>query len=439
MEEPGFPLITKIDPGSPADEAGIRVGDRLASLNGEIMRDVIDYQLAREADKIDFELIRGDSRFHVRLDRNDERPIGLAFEKSLFDREKLCQNQCLFCFIDQLPPDCRPTLYIKDDDFRLSFLYGNFITLTNLRQADLERIKEQRLSPLYVSIHSTDPEVRRRLICPPKVDKALENLKALMAIGVEVHVQIVACPELNTGAHLEETLEALFTDYADISSVGIVPVGLTGHRAGLPDIRGFSKAEASDLLDQVRNRQEQALKIKGYRWVYAADEFYLLADEKIPPAQNYDDFPQVENGIGIARLFKDEIDDWLEENGSRKIKSGGGKMSVVTAASAAPVVDNSLRVAGEFIGCEFEVITAKNDWLGGDVTVAGLLSGSDIIKAINGLRPSGPVLIPDICLNPDGLFLDDLSVEDVIKSAGVEVTVVPSTGWDLMEALVGVR
>lgn len=431
--QPDPALISMVEPGSPADAAGIRSGDRVAALNGRILRDVIDYQLAREADELDFALVRAGRSFHIQLSRLDGRPVGLAFEKSLFDRQKLCQNHCLFCFVDQLSPGCRPTLYIKDDDFRLSFLYGNFITLTNLSQADLARIKDQRLSPLYASIHATDSEIRRRLIGPPAVDKALKNLKTLLVAGVEVHIQIVACPGINDGIVLDETLKTLLAEFAAVASVGVVPVGLTGHREGLPDIRGFGKREAAALLGQVRVWQERALEKKGYRWVYAADEFYLMTSEAVPPEIDYDDFPQVENGIGIVRLFLDEIDDWAAQHGAGG--RSGRKINLVTAPLAAKVFKTALPTISESIGRGVDMITADNRWLGGDVSVAGLLAGADVIEAIETATVSGPVLVPGVCLNPDGLFLDDMSIDDVVAATGAEVIVVPSTGWDLMEAL----
>lgn len=427
------PLITVVEPGSPAEAAGIRPGDRLAALNGATLRDIIDYQLALEADELDFTLIRDGRDFHVQLSGLDGQPIGLAVEKSLFDEEKLCQNHCAFCFIDQLPPDCRPTLYIKDDDFRLSFLYGNFITLTNLSRADLDRIAEQRLSPLYVSVHSTDLRVRRSLVGPPKVDKALENLQALLAAGAEIHIQIVACPGINTGAALDETLETLMSGFDGVASVGIVPVGLTGYRRGLPDLRTFSRSEALELLGQVNSWQERAIAQKGYRWVYAADEFYLLTGEEVPPEIDYDDFPQVENGIGIVRLFIDEVNDWAAQHvgGSRS----SGRVNLVTAPLAAKALEQVLPKISESTGWGLDVITAHNNWLGGDVSVAGLLAGADVIEAIKTADPAGPVLLPAVCLNTDGLFLDDLSLDDVIGSTGARVIVVPSTGWKFMEAL----
>ncbi|MDP1808338.1 MAG: DUF512 domain-containing protein [Actinomycetota bacterium] len=429
-------LITVVEPGCPAEAAGIRPGDRLVALNGEILRDVIDYQLALEADELDFSLVREGRSFHAQLSGHDGRPLGLALEKSLFDKEKMCQNHCAFCFIDQLPPNCRSTLYIKDDDFRLSFLYGNFITLTNLSRADLDRIAEQRLSPLYVSIHSTDPRVRRSLVNPPKVDKALDNLKALLAAGTEVHVQIVACPGINNGAVLDETLATLLADFDAVASVGIVPVGLTGYRRGLPDLRSFSRSEAPALLSQVRAWQERALAQKSYRWVYAADEFYLMTGDEIPREPDYDDFPQVENGIGMVRLFMDEINDWAAQNGGSR--RSGGRVNLVTAPLAAKALKTVLPVISGSTGRGVEVITANNNWLGGDVSVAGLLAGADVIEAIRTAGPVGPVLLPGVCLNPDGLFLDNLCVDDIIGSTGAEVIVVPSTGWKFMEALADV-
>lgn len=427
-------LITKVEPGSPAAVAGIKAGDRLATLNGRALKDVIDYQLAREADELDFHLVREGRSLDIHL-TPDGRPLGLALEKSIFDRQKLCRNQCAFCFIDQLPPGTRSTLHIKDDDFRLSFLYGNFITLTNLSRTDLARIVRERLSPLYASVHAIDPDVRRRLIGPPKSDRALENLKTILDGNIEVHIQVVACPGVNDGAVLSRTLESLYHDFPTLGSVGIVPVGLTGWRRELPELEPFDKPGAIGLIEQVREVQDRATRERQYRWVYAADEFYLLAGMALPPALEYDDFPQVENGIGIARLFMDEVADWISSNGGQT--GSGADYSILTGPLASDILGPLLPGIERATGSRLDLIVADNKWLGGSVTVTGLLAGADLIEAINEASPDSKVLVPAICLNSDGLFIDDLTVDDIRAAIGADLVVVPSTGWDFMEALVG--
>lgn len=429
-----YPLVTVVKPGSPAARAGIKVGDRLVAVNGKALRDIIDYQLACADDRLIFTLMRGEKHLEVGVEAGDTGQVGLALEKSIFDRLKPCQNQCVFCFIDQLPAGCRPTLKIKDDDFRLSFLYGNFVTLTNLSGAELKRIKDQKLSPLYASIHSLDPDTRRRLIGPPRGDRGLTNLKQLLADGIEVHLQIVLVPRENDGEGLLNTLRGLLSDFSQTASVGVVPVGLTDHRQGLPDIRPVRAVDAQKLLDNIEGFQKTALEAKGYNWVYAADEFYLTAGRPIPPAEEYEDFPQVENGIGLTRLFLDGVDQALS---GLKTRFAGDNVTVVTGELAAPVLRNAFGKIGRAAGCRFSVVPVRNLWLGGGVSVTGLLAGSDIIYALGRERAGAMVLVPDVCLNEDGQFVDDLRVSDVIAATGARVAIVPGTGFELVEALGG--
>lgn len=428
-----LPVIDKVDPSGIAAQAGINAKDKVVSLNGRELRDVIDYELLRIEDVLEFKLLRSDQILTVSIENSSGFPLGIYFEKSIFDKEKLCENNCRFCFINQLPPGLRQTLYLKDDDFRLSFLYGNFITLTNLSQAELKRIVEQRLSPLYVSLHSTDLNVRRVLIEPPKVDRALDNLEDLLAGGIDIHLQIVVCPGLNDGDKLAATINDLWTDFPALSSVGIVPVGLTGYRSTLPHLEGFTKEKALELIAQLNVWQKRALEEKDYRWVYAADEFYLLAQTPLPALDEYDDCPQVENGIGISRIFIEEVKGWAPPE---KLKSGSrGPLNIVTSALGAEVLDLVLADIAELTGYTLKIIKAENDFLGGDVCVAGLLSGSDIIKAIDLAEPSGLIVIPDVALDTRGFFLDNLTVSDIINKTGRDIRIVPSGGSSFMEAL----
>ncbi len=431
--DPILVRISAIDPGGPAEKAGIRVDDGLVAINGSRPRDIIDYQLARETDIIHFRLMRGDRILDINIDNTRRVPLGLYFEKSIFDQQKLCENNCVFCFIDQMPSGLRDSLYVKDDDFRLSFLYGNFITLTNLSRADLKRIVEQRLSPLYVSIHSTSLEIRRRLMNHPQADRALDHLRVLLDGGIQVHLQIVLCPDINDGPVLDETLHVLLRDFEGAESVGIVPVGLTGSRSGLPRLEAFSSDQAMNLVAAVHDWQKRAFKKKDYRWVYAADEFYLLAGIDLPPLKDYDDFPQLENGVGIARTFIEEVKDWPV--GPEGAGGASKHVHILTAPMGSRVIESVVDEIAKKAGLGISLIKAQNDWLGGRVSVSGLLSGSDIIKAIIKSEPQGIVLIPDICLNSDGLFLDDLSVADVIKETGYAVRAVPTGGSAFMLAL----
>ena len=435
--DPILVRISAIDPGGPAEKAGIRVGDGLVAVDGSRPRDIIDYQLSIDVDIVCFELMRDDRVLEINIDNTRREPLGLYFEKSIFDRQKLCENNCVFCFIDQMPSGLRGSLYIKDDDFRLSFLYGNFITLTNLSRADIKRIVEQRLSPLYVSLHSTSAEIRRRLFNYPQADRALDHLRVLLDGGIQVHLQIVVCPEINDGPALDETLNVLLRDFKDAESVGIVPVGLTGSRSGLPHLEPFSSDQALSLVASLDEWQKRAFEKKGYRWVYIADEFYLLAGVDLPPMEDYDDCPQLENGIGIARTFIEEINDW-----PAGLSNAGGALNhvnILTAPLGSCVIDSILDEIANKAGLSISLIGAKNDWLGGHVSVTGLLAGSDIIEAIIKSESVGIVLIPDICLNSDGRFLDDLSMADVVKESGRAARAVPTGGSAFMQALAELR
>ena len=426
-------IISAVDRDSPADRAGILPGDKVITVNGARPRDVIDYQIFSDEPRISFQLERDGSELRIEFDNSVGR-AGVAFAHTIFNEMKTCQNRCLFCFIDQLPADCRTSLHLKDDDFRLSFLYGNFITLTNMSRSDLERVVDQRLSPLYVSVHSVDPAVRRELIRPPKKDLALDNLKYLVEAGIEIHAQIVVCPGLNDRDDLSRTLTSLYQDYPGIASVGVVPVGTTKHRTGQHPIPSFTAGTMSAVLDEIELRRKRAVNERGYSWVYGADELYLASGRSLPPADLYDDFAQIENGIGLTRIFLDEIDTWLNERKGSINKAVAGA-SIVTGRLGASIF-TSLHERMTEAGIELRVTEVVNGWLGPEVTVAALIAGEDIIAALGTSRTGQLVLIPATTLNADHLFLDGLTVAEVEERTGARIVAVPARGADLMEILV---
>lgn len=457
-------VIDRIEPGSPADLGGLREGDVVLTINGVRPRDVIDYQLLTMDERFEIEFSRAEDVIRSSIETEGDGRVGIYFAHSVFDHMKICRNRCLFCFVDQLPKDCRGSLLIKDDDFRLSFLYGNFVTLTNLSEAEVERIIEQRLSPLYVSLHSTDGAVRQELVRPPLPDLTMEKLKALLDAGIEIHVQIVVCPGINDGDDLKRTLRTLADGYPGIESVGVVPVGLTRHRLGLSPLRPFSPEQADSLIEDVEVFQSTALSRVGYRWAYAADEFYLMSGREVPAADAYDDYPQLENGIGLTRKFVDEVLDAVggglvsgrdthilqrkigcpgsgdvapdECPGSEsKARPGSGRATVVTGELGDLIFKSLAPVLRERSGVELDIITASNRWLGGRVTVAALLAGEDIIAAVRESGSAGPVFIPANCLNADGLFLDDLTVDQVSAATGRDIVPAAPNGHDFVEVL----
>lgn len=412
--------IARVRFGSPAWRAGLRGGDVVLAVDGRPVADVLDWQWATAQERFEVEVARRGERRSFTV-FGGARPTGVEFEAALFDGVRECANACSFCFVRQLPQGLRPSLYVRDDDFRLSFLHGNFVTLTNLSEADVERIILQRLSPLYVSLHAADPAVRRRLIAPPMPDRALERLETLCEAGIEIHVQIVAVPGVNDGDVLEETLSYLSTLEA-VSSVGVVPLGFTRHQRRFS--ASFDVAGARAVIAIVEAAQARSRAARGRSWAYAADEFYLRAGASLPDAAAYDGYPQYENGIGLVRSFLDD----LAANPLPQVR-GRVRPVLVTGTMFAPILDQAARAAG------VEVLPVLNRFLGGNVAVTGLLSGADIARAIATHGAQGTYLVPDVVLNSDGLTLDDMAVRDIERRSEARVRIVGSTARDLARAL----
>lgn len=396
----------------------------MVSVNGRPLTDVLDWQWAAAQGAMLLEVLRGEQRLVLTID-DASAPSGVEFDGALFDGVRQCTNACSFCFVAQLPSGLRPSLYVRDDDYRLSFLHGNFITLTNLSDEDVERIIEQRLSPLHVSLHAVDPEVRRRLIAPRGADRAIERLDALLAGGIEIHVQVVAVPGVNDGSVLRQTLEHL-APRAGIVSVGVVPLGFTKHQQRFS--RSYDARGAADVISLVREFQARARASRGRSWAYAADELYLLSGIKIPSCEEYDGYPQYENGIGLVRSFVDEFEAEIPT-----ISSRGPRTVLVTGTMFAPVLKS---LVGRTRGAHrIEVLPVENTLLGGNVAVTGLLSGGDIARAIAAHGVRGTYLVPDIVLNSDALTLDDMTMRAIHRRSAARVRTVGSTAADLAKAL----
>jgi putative radical SAM enzyme (TIGR03279 family) len=416
--------IARVRFGSPAWRAGLRPGDRVVAVNGRPVLDLLDWQWATAEDPIEVEFVRDEARRTVALSAGS-RPLGVEFEGVLFDGVRQCSNACSFCFVAQLPRGLRRSLYLRDDDYRLSFLHGNFITLTNLTDDDVLRIVEQRLSPLFVSLHAVAPEVRRRLIAPRGEDRALERLDELLAGGIVIHVQVVAVPGVNDGDVLRQTLEHL-APRENVASVGVVPLGFTRHQHRFS--ASYDAPGASETIALVHEFQARARRVRKTSWVYAADEFYLLAGVEVPPAEDYDGFPQYENGIGLVRSFVDEF-----EATPPALQSRGAPVVLVTGTMFAPVLSGLVQ---RIPGAErIDVLAVENGLLGGNVAVTGLLSGDDIARAIVAHGGQGTYLVPDIVLNSDALTLDDMTVRDIGRRSRARVRAVGSTAGDLARAL----
>jgi len=393
--------------------AGVVAGDLLETINGHPIRDIIDYRFYSADEVLDCTFSRNGQSRHITIQR-DDRDMGIDFEPM---RYCSCGNRCIFCFVDQNPPGMRPSLYFKDEDYRLSFLHGNYVTLTHAEQEDLERITIQRLSPLYISIHATDLEIRKTLLGLTEDDHLLDKIRCLTERGIELHGQIVLCPGINDGEVLDTSLETLSSFYPKLRSVAVVPVGLTRHRQGLPRLKGYDAVSARGVVQNVVKHQNRIHKKHREPWVYLADEFYLLAGHDVPPTEHYGDFWQVENGVGMVRSFLTEF-----EKSSRRFPKQLNKESrytLVTGVLAGPILEKFvLPVLSRAKNMDVRLKVVPNSFYGETVTVSGLLTGGDIIQAFQGDDDMATVLLPPNCLNDDGLFLDDRTPADLTAILG---------------------
>jgi putative radical SAM enzyme (TIGR03279 family) len=463
-----LPSVISVAPASPAEQAGIVVGDELVTVNGETVRDVIQYRLLVDEAEVELAVRRGGLEFDVSIAKAAGETLGIEVQSALFDQVRTCDNHCSFCFIYQLPPGMRPSLYLKDDDFRLSFLYGNFTTLTRFTEADLERVITEGLSPLNVSIHATDPAVRSSLLRNKRGATSLRWLKALLAHGVEVHGQLVICPGVNNGAVLEDTLCGVLDEYPQLASLHAVPLGISKFNKE-PSLRVHTVDEARAVVDSVERWQSIFLSALGRRMVFAADEYYLMAARPFPAAERYEDFCQHENGIGMARTLERELLGltdaptdvasgffaWVEgapAEGYRAPRSVGGSSLadpslVLGPRRSAPVAilsgEYGARVLSELLPpvltelgrSDVRVIPVANEFFGGNTAVAGLMVGSDLARVLASEPVGHRYLLPDVCLSK-GVFLDGTKPEDLPRP----VEIIPTNGIALREALaVGVR
>jgi putative radical SAM enzyme (TIGR03279 family) len=427
------PVISEVAEGSPAFLAGLQIGDILVSINGVEPLDVIEYQQLTDGPTVEL-LVRRKAAMldrKVTVEKDAGQPLGLKVDSAVFDRIRTCDNHCEFCFIYQLPKGMRKSLYLKDDDYRLSFLYGNFTTLTRFTELDAERVITERLSPLYVSIHTTDPNLRAAMLRNPRGATSLRWLDLLLDAGIEVHGQIVVCPGVNDGAHLEHTLLDIMDRYSGLTSVGIVPLGISDH-SNEPGMRAHSVNEARSVVDLVHRLGDVCERILGRRTLFVSDEYYLLAGASIPSADHYEGFTQVENGIGMLRLFEEEFlagqpiapsghsgffqaVDGAPPWGYRAHRSALSSSrrtdppTLLTGAYGATILPPLLERAGF---PDVAVLEVENRFFGGNIAVAGLMTGADISATITGHGAMGRYVIPDVCLNEDR-FLDGMSIEDL--------------------------
>jgi putative radical SAM enzyme (TIGR03279 family) len=431
--------VLAVRPGGLAAKAGLRPGDRLVRINGQVLRDLIDFHVLAGQERLDIDVERGCQTHAVILTREWGRDLGLECEPPKPGEISTCANKCVFCFIHQLPRGLRKSLYVKDDDYRLSFLHGNYITLTDLPETEIERIVAQHLSPLYVSVHATDPELRHRLLGRPKTIQGdlLPRMRRLADAGIHMHAQIVLCPGLNDGPQLERSVRELATLHPAVTSIAVVPVGLTRHREGLPTLRSVTPEEARCLVTTIHGWQADLRARLGTRLVYAADELYLSGGVPIPPAAAYEGFPVIEDGIGLVRAFEDGFRQRLRRLGGAR--PAAGTVSIVTGELFAPVLRGLLREL-TVPGLAAEVVPVPNEFFGRTITVVGLLTGQDIARVLVGRTLGEVVLVPRVALQERvGVFLDDVSPVDLARHLGVRVETPEATASGLLAAILAPR
>ena len=424
-------LIQGVAPGSIADEFELEAGDRLIAVNGHRLRDIIDYSFYTSSDTgLLLEIARQDGElWDLEVEREAGESLGLTFAPPTPDR---CRNNCIFCFVHQLPKGLRKPLYVKDEDYRLSFLNGNYVTLANLKLSELERIIEQRLSPLYISVHATNPELREELLGARGIPPIMEQLQTLAADRIRMHTQVVLCPGINDGAELERTVTDLAGLYPAVQSLAIVPLGLTSHRRNLPQLRPVDGDYARTFIETWGPRMTALKRKLGEHFLFIADEFYLKAGLPFPTLREYGDLPQIENGVGLVPLFL--------RDAAKTVKSarhlGDFRATVATGLSSFPFVSDFLKQLGEKTGVTFTSVAIKSRLLGESVTVSGLVAGNDIIAALEGKEIGRALLVPDVMIKEgEGVFLDDVSLDELGVRLGCRVVTFNSTPQGLYQAL----
>ena len=409
-------------------------GDILLTINGYSVNDILDYQFYSQDDYIIIEVEKENKEiWTIEIEKEYDEELGLDFTEVVFDRMRSCQNRCLFCFVDQLPLHMRKTLYVKDDDYRHSFINGNFITLTNLTETDWEKIVRMRISPLYVSVHCIQGDLRREMLKNPRAGNIKHDLKRLMNAGIEVHTQIVLCPGWNDGGILTETIEELALLYPGVASVGIVPVGLTGHRKNLPLLNPVTPELAKFTIKTIETYQKIFKEKLGQGFVYLADEFYLRASQDLPRSEYYDDYCQIENGIGLSRLFLDEFTD-LEDN--LPVTIPPQEAYVLTGQSAETVLRGVVERLNQIEGLTVKLVPVINRYFGGGVSVTGLLTGQDIIETLGNDYRDKKVILPEVVFREgQDVLLDDVCLEDIKTSSGADIHTADGSARSLVEAI----
>lgn len=426
--------ISAIKRGSPADGRNIHIGDTLTRINGHKIYDVLDYKFYSYDRKLILEVHGKNGIRFIKIIKNEGEDLGIEFETYLMDKPRHCANHCVFCFVDQLPKNMRNSLYFKDDDARLSFLQGNYITLTNLTEREFQRIIDLHISPINISVHASDPELRKLLLGNKNAYKGMDMMRQLKAAGIIMNCQIVCCPGINDGGQLLKTMTDLEQLYPEVNSVSIVPVGLTMHREGLYPLKPFNKDEAAETIELVESFGRSCMKRHGSQIFFCSDEFYIKAERDLPDDDWYEGYPQLENGVGMLRLLMTEFLDSY-----KNIKPEHISFTAVTGVSAAPFIDRLMKIAKTaYPDLSGQIIAVCNDFFGHTIDVAGLITGGDIIKQLAGKALGERLLIPrNMLRHGEGVFLDDVTIEDIEEKLGMSVRIVEQDGVDLAKAFLG--
>ncbi len=414
-------IISRVRPDSLGEEIGLTAGDRLLKVNDQVVSDLIDLSFALADEYLELLIEKADgSQEIIEIEKDYDEELGVEFESAVFDSIRRCANRCVFCFVDQMPPGMRESLYVKDDDYRLSFLYGNFVTLTNLTSGDMQRIKSFHLTPLYISVHATDPAVRCALLNNKNAGRLLTQMKELIDAGIEMHTQVVLCPGLNDNDVLEKTLTDLAELRPAVMSVAIVPVGLSKYRDACPELEMFTPEKALKVINQVTKWRKKCRTETGESFIHLADEFYLLAGVELPPTDEYDGFPQLENGIGLVRSF---LEDWQAVQSHKQVQ-GYEKLhtiDVVCGVSAAKVLGPLLEGL-QVRNLKVRLQPIENCFFGNKITVSGLLTGSDILESLPQNAERSGVIIPGVALRKgEEFFLDGMTCSELGKKLGCPV------------------
>ena len=433
--------ITSVEPGSPARRARIHKGDTLISINGNAITDVLDYRFYMTDEHLEILLCDQEKKLRtVVVEKDEYDDLGLEFETYLMDRQMGCKNACIFCFVDQKPPGMRKSLYFKDDDTRMSFLFGNYTTLTNLKEGDIQRIIKMHISPINISIQTMNPALRVQMMKNPFAGESLKFVRMLTEGGIKINTQIVLCPGYNDGEQLEYSLSELAKLGPNVQSIAVVPVGLTRYREKLTPLRGFFPQEAVEVVKTMERWGEYFCKEYGTRTAYASDEFYILAGKDFPPYEFYEDFAQLENGVGMMTLMQHDFAQALKE-AQLEQSPAAHRCTIATGQLAYPMMqDFAERVQQAFPQVQVQVKKIRNDFWGPTITVAGLITGQDLLAQLEGLDLGSELLIPaNMLRHEQDRFLDDLTLEQVQETLGVPVLPVENDAFELLARMLGSR